>query len=131
MKPCRLTITTTADGVENTIVRDGEMEIFFGGALLCYREENALVSMKIQGKTAEVLRQGDYSLHLHLKEGAKTEGSIGIGGSDGGIKTVAHKIHYSVSKDSFLLSLRYDLLVSGEKQEMKLRLLSRSIGEPV
>ena len=54
-------------------------------------------------------------------------GEIGIGGAGGEIHTFAHRVAYSVSKDSLLLSLKYDLLISGEKQEMKLRLLARLV----
>ncbi len=129
VKDCRLTITTTVDGVENSITREGKMEISLSQVLLSYREENAFVRMQLQGDSAKIERQGDYSLRLHLKENEKSVGEIGIGSSCGEIQTFAYKVVYSVSKDSLLLSLRYDLIISGEKQEMKLRLLSRFRGE--
>ncbi len=125
MQACKMTITTSADGVENTITREGEMELSAYGAILRYREENAFVWMKLQGESAEIERQGDYSLRLKLKRGEICEGEIGIGGSGGAIETYARKVNYSVSKDSILLSLHYDLIISGERQEMKLRLISR------
>lgn len=125
MKPCRLTITTIADGVETSITREGKMKLALSEAELFYQEETARVSIKLRNSTAEIAREGDYTLHLHLQEGAQTVGSIGIGGSEGEIQTFARRIAYSVSNDSLLLSLQYDLLISGERQKMKLRLLSR------
>jgi len=125
MQACRMTITTNADGVENTITRDGEMEISLNAVILRYREENAFVWMKLQGESAELERAGDYSLRLKLNRGEICKGEIGIGGNGGEIETFAKKVNYSVSKDSVLLSLHYDLIISGEKQEMKLRLISR------
>lgn len=125
MKTCRLTITTIADGVENSIVREGKMELALSGAELVYREENALVAVKLHDSMAEIIREGDYTLRLFLEEGKQTLGAIGIGGAEGEIQTFARRIAYSVSKDSLLLSLHYDLMISGETQEMKLRLLSR------
>ena len=129
MKSCNLTITTTMDGVENSIKREGEMEISLSNVRLRYREENALVFIKLQGENAEIERQGDYTLRLNLNRGKFSKGEIGIGGSGGEIETFTHRVSYSVSKDSLLLSLHYDPIISGEKQEMKLRLLSRFKGE--
>lgn len=125
MQACKLTITTTVDGVENSIVREGEMELSLSKTLLRYREENAFILIQLEGECAEIERRGDYTLHLHLKRGEKDAGIIGLGGMDGAIETFAHRVAYSVSKDSLLLSLHYDLIIGGEKQEMKLRLLSR------
>ena len=131
MKACKLTITTTADGVENSVTREGEMELLLTGVQLRYREENAFVVMILKGESAEIQREGDYSLRLFLKRGEVSQGTIGIGGSNGEIQMFTHRVSYSVSKDSLLLSLHYDLLISGEKQEMKLRLLSRFKGDTV
>ena len=129
MKSCKITITTSVDGMENTITRKGEMELFLTEIRLRYEEENALVSMNIQGERAQTLRKGDYELFLDLKSGETTKGRIGIGGSHGEVDVFTHKISYSVSKDSLLLSMRYYLIIGGEKQEMNLRLLSRFEGE--
>ena len=125
MKKCRLTITTIADGQENTITRDGEMDLLNQKIQLFYREENAAVYLQLQGETAKVERQGDYSLRLHLIRGEKAKGEIGIGGSSGEIETFAHAVQYFVSETSLLLSLKYDLIISGETQSMHLRLLGR------
>ena len=125
MQACKLSITTTADGVENSITREGEMELSLSQVSLRYREENALVCIRLQGESAEIERQGDYTLALCLIRGERSTGKIGLGGSCGEIETCAHKVSYSISKDSLLLSLHYDLLISGEKQEMKLRLIAR------
>ena len=125
MKRCRLTITTIADGVETAITREGKMKLALSEAELLYREECAQVLIRLRNSTAEIVREGDYNLHLYLQEGMQTSGSIGIGGSDGEIQTFARRVAYSISQDALLLSLQYDLIISGERQKMKLRLLSR------
>lgn len=51
MQACRMTITTSADGVENTIVREGKMEISLSEVILYYREENAFIRMRLQGES--------------------------------------------------------------------------------
>ena len=129
MKSCRMTITTATDGQENSIVRDGDMKLSCSSALLRYQEENAFVIMKIEGEVVEIERQGDYTLHLKLKKNEILEGSIGIGGSEGPIQAVARKVSYSVTKDSILLSLHYDLIFGVEIQTIKLRVISRFFDE--
>lgn len=125
MKLCRFSITTTADGQENSFVKDGEMQLSTEEITLVYREENALVRMVLRGETATIQREGDYSLLLNLQRGMKTAGEIGIGGSCGEIEIITHRIQYATMENSLLLSLQYDLIISGEKQKMQLRLLGR------
>ena len=125
MKTCRLTITTKTDDQENTFTFEGEMELTPSAVKLCYREENAAVAIQLNGETAKIEREGDYSLRLLLVRGEIQPGEIGIGGSGGEIFTYTHRVAYSITKDSLLLSLRYDLIISGESQKMSLRLISR------
>jgi len=125
MQACRLTIITKADEQETTFTHEGEMELSPTAVTLRYREENAEVFLRLQGETAMIERRGDYSLRLALVRGEMQPGEIGIGGSSGEILAYTHKIAYSVTKDSLLLSLRYDLIMGGEPQKMQLRLLSR------
>ena len=125
MQACRVTITTSVDGAENTINREGECLLSVFGCELRYREENAAIRILLKGETAEIERVGDYSLRLNLERGRQTVGYLGIGGSEGEIGVFAHTVAYSMGKDSLLLSLRYDLLLGGELQKMKLRLLAR------
>ena len=129
MKTCVLTITTTTDGQENTIIRKGEMQLALSGIYLRYKEESATVSLQIQGETAQMDRQGDYSLHLALERGVVQKGSIGIAGAEGEVLTYAHKISYAQRTDSVLLLLHYDLDFGGEKQKMQLRILARKEGK--
>ena len=125
MRKCNLTITTAVDGQEQEFATRGEMELSLASALLRYREENAITLLKLYGNRASVQREGDYTLSLQLTEQALTDGSLGIGGGAGEIKTYTHKVGYSVGKDSLLAVLHYDLIIGGEKQEMKLRILAR------
>ena len=131
MKLCQLNITTSADGVENSIVREGEMDLSFSDLRICYREDNALVFLQLKEGVTSIVRKGDYTLSLSLKQGELTKGEIGIGGQGGEVETFTHRMAYSLSKNSILLLLHYDLIISGEKQEMKLRILSRFKEETV
>ena len=125
MQKCKFTIWTTADGQTSVLEREGEMSLAREEIRLRYREENAFVELSVQGESAQIAREGDYSLRLNLKRGEKLDGALGFGDGQGKIETFARKIEYSVSRDSLLLRLEYDLLFGEEKQEMKLRLISR------
>lgn len=125
MRPCYLTITTTADGVETELSREGEIELSVNKTVLVYKEEQAVVRFTLQGESAFVERQGDYSMRLWLKRGEKCEGALGLGGAEGLIYTYTHRVAYSIGNNSLLASLRYDLLINDEPQEMNVRLLAR------
>ena len=125
MRKCRVAITTVVDGQENTIAREGEMDISLGGATLIYREENAATRIHLENEKAEVERIGDYTMRLCLIRGELTDGEIGLGGSSGGIQSFTHRVQYSMTEQSLLLSLKYDLMISGEVQKMQIRLTAR------
>ena len=125
MKKCRVTITTVVDGQENTITREGEMELSVSSITLIYREENGSTRMHLEKECADIERIGDYTMRLHLVCGERTDGEIGLGGSNGGIEVLTRRVQYSTTEKSLLLSLHYDLIISGERQKMQIRLKSR------
>lgn len=125
MKACMFTVTTIADGQKSSIIREGEMETLADRATLFYSEENAKVQIILTGKNATIERIGDYSLSLRLSCGEFSTGEIGVGGSSGKIETFAHKIKYSYKDGALLLTMQYDLIISGEIQKMNLRLLAK------
>lgn len=127
MKRCRLTITTVADGQQTEFSCEGQLSLSLCAAELFYNQNGAQVSLVLDGETAKIERVGDYSLRLYLKSGEKTDGALILGGNEGEIQVYTHRVSYSVGKDSLLLSLHYDLLFAGDKQEMKLRILARYI----
>ena len=125
MNNCKITITTAVDGQETTVVREGVLSLDLSLISLAYREENAEIFLCFRGEQASIERKGDYGLRLVLKEGEQSEGEIGIGGSNGKMMTYTHRVAYSVTKNSLLASLKYDLLFGDEKQEMRLRIMAR------
>ena len=125
MQDCTITLTTTTDEREFHTVRKGKMRIEGCGVRLFYTEENACVNISVFNNEAILERKGDYDLYLTLREGEHAKGVLGFGGSEGEIETYAQKIVYSARKDSVLLSLQYSLLIGGEEQKMKLRLLAK------
>ena len=127
MKKCRVMITTVVDGQEHTITREGEMELSVTAVTLVYREERGSTRIHLEGECADIHRIGDYTMGLHLVCEERTEGEIGLGGSSGKIESFTHRIQYSTTEQSLLLFLHYDLLISGERQEMQIRLMSRFI----
>ena len=127
MQRCRLTITTAVDGRETELSCEGELSLSVCAATLRYQQDGANVSLVLDGETAKIERIGDYSLRLFLKSGEKTDGALILGGNEGGIQVFTHRITYSASKNSLLLSMQYDLLFETDKQEMKLRILARYI----
>ena len=125
MEACKLTINTSADGQETEFSCPGEMKLSTFGATLRYRQENALVTLTLDGETALVERVGDYTLKLFLKRGVRTVGSIGIGGNEGEVEVETSRVDYVIRKDSLLAMLHYDLIFGGEAQKMKLRISAR------
>ena len=127
MKRCKVTITTAVDGRETEFSCVGTLDLSARIVKLCYSEENASVSLILDGETAQVERNGDYSLRLFLKRGKENEGALGFGENAGQIKVYTHRVAYSIGRDSVLASLHYDLLFGEDRQEMKLRVLARYI----
>ena len=129
MQACKLTITTTVDEKENTVVYDGKIDVEETAVVLTYEEGASLICITLQKGIALIDRQGDYSLRLHLEEGKTKEGGLGIGGSEGDILTKTHRVKYSFANNIFKLSLCYDLIfMEGEAQRMKLNLKAQIKG---
>ena len=119
-------ISTKTDGTGNEIVRDGQMELFPRTANLVYREENATVKVSLSGEKATIVREGDYKLSLFLENGKTTKGEIGIGENVGEIWTQTHRIESKITENYVVACLQYDLLITGERQQMELRLLAKT-----
>lgn len=125
MKKCRITVASSADGRENEIVRDGEMEISGLCGKICYQDGQASVEIKIEKDQTVITRSGDYDMRLTLCKGEICAGMLGIMGSQGQVFTQTHKLSYSITERSLLLSAHYDLLFGEERQAMKIRLHAR------
>ena len=125
MQACKLTITTLVDGQKTEFSCQGELELSTFTAILRYREENAIVTLSWNGESVSIDRQGDYTLRLFLQRGARTVGSIGIGGNEGEVEVETHRLDYAVRKNSLLAMLHYDLIIGGEAQRMQLRISAR------
>ena len=125
MKKCDLTITTTIDGTESIFTTEGKMEISSAFPKLCYCEDGAFVRIVFYAEGAKIERTGDYSLKLVLERGKVCAGVLGFGGNEGGISTLAHKVGYSIGKESLMALLQYDLLTSGEPQETSVRISAK------
>ena len=122
MKHCTISITTTVDGQQTTVKRQGEMALTASSAQLSYAEENAAVALSLFASHGEVVRTGDYSLRLPLKAGESTKGEIGIGGAQGEVEVYTDKLAFSTSENSLLACLHYHLIFGQEKQSMQLRI---------
>ena len=129
MKRCRISITSNVDGVENSFVREGYIDLSLLHPKISYLEEDGQVDISLEGETAYVERRGSYSLKLHLARGQVGKGYIGLGGQEGEIQTFAKKIAYSIGKNSLLVSLQYVLTIGGEKKTTNMRISAREKGE--
>ncbi len=125
MQACYLTITTTADGEESTVVKEGELSFGVRSTELRYKDGGSVVTLFAQGQSVTIDRQGDYSFFLPLECGESTVGTLGIGGAEGELSLYTHKAQYVVGEASFLLLLEYDMIMGGGTQKMKLRLHAR------
>ena len=123
MQNCKLTIVTSVDDTENTVVRNGKIEAKESSVVLTYEEENALICMTFQKGLAFIDRQGDYTLRLPLEEGKTHEGVLGIGSAEGKVGITTHRVKYTLQGNLFKLSMRYDLIFTeNEVQKTKLNL---------
>ncbi len=122
MQACKITLTTSVDGKETQIVRTGSISLSLSQTLVRYQEENAVLTLIFEKDSVKLERRGDYGLSLLLKQGEYSNGTLGLNGANGNMRVYAHKISYSIAKDSLLASLHYDLIFGEERQEMKLRL---------
>lgn len=125
MKACQLTITTVTDGKETHFTTAAQAEITAINAKIEYMENDTQVLIEVEENTVKIFREGDYTLHLTVQEGVLTQGTLGIGGSNGALSVLGKKVNYSLQKDSLLLSMQYDLLFGDERQEMKIRLFAK------
>lgn len=127
MEKAKLTINTQVDDqAETTASYKADMKLTANSAFLSYMDGEAKVTLSLQNGEVYILREGDYTLNLHLVEGQELPATLGILGNEGKIKTQTRSINYSITRDSLLLSIKYALLFSqDEKQEMKLRLIAR------
>ena len=126
MKPCNVTIITETDGSSTTIRRDAEMKLGVLSAFLRYRDEDgSTVTLKIEKDEALLSREGDYSLHIPLKEKTKQKAALGIGGSTGEISVLCRKIGYTIRGGTLMASLQYAIDYGAELQEMHLRITAR------
>ena len=123
---CKISITTTVDGEETQATRTGSLRISFSEILLSYGEENGEVTLKIQNDRAEITRSGDYSMFLPLLREQRTQGKIGVLGSEGDVEIYTKRLAYSTTDTSLMLSMHYDLLFGKDVQKMQIRLLARS-----
>ena len=122
-----LTITTVTDGKANEISRESEGLLSHDLVQIKYREKNAEVVLRMEAGTVFIERRGDYTLSLKLRKNERTRGELGINGSVGEVETQTTRIAYSLTDNSFMLSLHYSLLVGGEAQHMRIRLFAKKL----
>ncbi len=122
MQDVFLTISTTVDGEESRLSCNAEMECTALSAVLRYRDENAEVSIFVNGSEAVVDRKGDYGLYLPLKESERTVGTLSVMGNEGSVEIFTDRLAYSIRKNTLLMQLQYTLYFGSEKQEMRLRI---------
>ena len=127
MRNCSISITTTVEGQASEITRKGQCELSLLQARFFYLEEQARVEAVLLDGVLRIVRTGDYSQDLFFEKDKLREGRLGIGGADGVIYTKTKKFAYSLTENSLLLSLHYDLILGDEPQEMQLRLFLKIV----
>ncbi len=108
--------------MESRFSCQADMELNALSAVLCYKQGDAEVVVRVFSNGIVVERKGDYGLRLDLREGEKTKGTLSIAGNEGEIDVYTEKSAYSISKSHLLVRLQYSLYFGQEKQDMRLRL---------
>jgi uncharacterized beta-barrel protein YwiB (DUF1934 family) len=131
VQKARVSIVTQINGeAEQSASFDAELELGITSARLRYVDGASLVNLSLADDEVTIERKGDYTFLLRLKEGERLSSFLGFGDALGEIFTQTHTINYSITKNSLLLSVKYALCFDGgEKQEMKIRLLAKSVTE--
>ena len=124
---CQVTVETTADGKKTKIAREGELQITPTGATLSYAEENANVTLTLQNGTAQIVRQGDYTLCMRLEKVKTTSASLSLGGSVGEMQTKTERIGYAIQDKELSLQLKYTLFATGEPQRMQVKIHAKEV----
>ena len=127
MSHCYFTITTIADGQENSITGEGMLTLSAFGASLSYLDGDTHTAVVFSKDEATLSREGAYSLHLSLKEGETRSGSLGINSEFGEVSVKTRLLRYSIQKDSLLASMKYDLDFGVDTQEMQLRIYAKTL----
>ena len=127
MQKCRFTITTNADGVENSVSGNGELFLSISAAQLRYKERDTQTFVELLNGEGRLTRSGAYSLSLLLKENQTIKGKIGISATEGDIDVYTHSLQYAIGKDSLLMSAKYDLIFGQEIQKMQIRIYAKIV----
>lgn len=127
MANCHFTITTIADGQENSVAGKGELSLSAFGASLFYLDGDTHTAVIFSKEEATLSREGAYSLRLPLKEGETRMGTLGINGEQGNVSVKTRLLRYSMQKDSLLASIKYDLDFGADTQEMQLRIYAKTL----
>ena len=127
MQTCRFTITTNADGIENSVNGNGELALSVSSAQLRYTESDTQTIVELLNGEGRFTRCGAYSLSLYLKEKQTTKGRIGISESEGDMEIYTHSLQYVIGKDSLLMSAKYDLIFGQEIQKMQIRIYAKIV----
>ena len=127
MQKCRFTITTNADGVENSVSGNGELSLSVSAAQLRYKERDTQTFVELLNGEGRLTRSGAYFLSLLLKENQTIKGKIGISATEGDIDVYTHSLQYAVGKDSLLMSAKYDLIFGQEIQKMQIRIYAKIV----
>ena len=119
MNNCSILIQTVADGVENTVRRDGKFS--FGKPVrICYVEPNAEICLTLENGVATIERKGDYGMFLRLTPHTITAGTLCISGNQGEIRVQTERVEYKETENGLRVRLQYALLLGNERQEMQL-----------
>ena len=124
---CILTLTTSVDGNKSKATRSAELNSSSTNAELRYSEGTGVSVLRFFEDCVEILRDGDYGLRLCLRENETTKGALLLGGASGDIETYTHKIRVQKGNENFFALLEYDLIISGERQQMRVLLQTKTI----
>lgn len=120
VKRCDLSLKSVVDGKKNLFFSVGQFEEKEDKIFLSYREDAASICITFCDENACIDREGDYSLHLPLKNGKTSQGELGINGNIGTLDIYTHKLCYFFEGNKFKVCLRYDILLGDTPQKMEL-----------
>lgn len=121
MKSCSIKIRTETDGEVSHFETKGEIELS-EQPVLNYLDHGSKVTIYLTDPL-RIVRQGDYTLSLILKESERTEGKLGFGASHGSIFVETKNCRIERNHDAYLIYCVYQLDFGTAVQNMKLHLV--------
>ena len=123
MQAKSLSIVTTVDGNQTQFSAPCTLEKQLDGVRVVYTVDGAQTTVFATQGRAEIVRAGDYGMHLCLSAGGCLSGTLEIAGSVGEVTGKTHQVDCVFKGNALMILLRYDMQFGSDVQKMQVRMM--------